>query len=259
MNGHVNREQVPLVKVQLEDIRTKVREYRAPVTLILVLDVSESMKPWLPIVADAIQMINQDAYRKRDRVGLIAFKNDVAHIINHPTNNVNIVAGNIKRLGSSGYTPLADGLLKALEIIKQEKRKNREVLPMVVLISDCEANISLSKLSNEILEAGQASKDAIHVAHLFAQSHVPVIIMNPSHIKEESDPIYGGGTALATEIAQITNARYYGFTPPLGWLFSLNKFPSFFLDPKSIENLLLDAKNDASFLRTGESPITTIF
>jgi hypothetical protein len=74
ISGHINRGGTPLLQVQSNDVRTKVCTYRAPVTLVLVLDVSGSMVSSLDALAKTVSILNREAYRKRDRMALIAFK-----------------------------------------------------------------------------------------------------------------------------------------------------------------------------------------
>ncbi|RJS84095.1 VWA domain-containing protein [Candidatus Bathyarchaeota archaeon] len=204
ISGHVNREGTPLIKVAPEDIRTKVRVYRAPVTVVLVLDVSGSMVRHLNVIAKAVKILNLEAYRKRDRLALVAFKEESAVVLNGPTTNINVVAGNIRRLKASGATPLADGLMKALEIVIHERRRNRDVIPLVTVISDFLPNIPLKGPGHL-----DPIADTLNVARLYKIYRVPLILITtlgwPSHIESLS----AGGTALARKIAEISGGRFY--------------------------------------------------
>jgi len=221
-SGHINREGTPFVAVQPDDVRTKIRVYKAPVTVVLVLDVSGSMADCLDILAKAVSILNKEAYRKRDRLALIAFKGNSAHVLNDPTTNINVVAGNIRRLKASWSTPLADGMMKALEVVKNEKRRNRDVIPLVVIISDFLPNIPLKMPGHS-----DGTADTLYVAQLLRKNSIPVLVIDtyrkhveiwktlPTPLPREDTPLYWGGSTLAKEIARITGGRYYKFSESL--------------------------------------------
>lgn len=204
INRHVNWHRTPLLSVQLEDVRTKIRVYRAPVTIVLVLDVSGSMTESLSTLAKAVSILNRDAYRKRDRLALIAFKEGAAHILNDPTTNVNVVAGNIRRLRASGGTPLSAGMMKALEVIRNERRRNKDVIPLVVIISDFLPTSPLKKAGHIDPVA-----DTLYVARLLRQNSIPVVVMNTCPSPPTHTYVRWGGSALASEIAKVTGGRHY--------------------------------------------------
>jgi len=125
------------VKIESGDLRSWFRQYRAPMTIVLVVDVSSSTARFIPAVANALALVYRDAYRKKDKLGLIAFKENYAVVYNHPTNNFRSVLGNLTRLTPSGFTPLAKGLEKCLWMLKEKKKRNREMIGSAVLVSDC--------------------------------------------------------------------------------------------------------------------------
>ena len=204
MNRHIKLEEKPSIQVQPEDVRTKIRVYRAPVTIILVLDVSGSMVRHLDVIAKAVSILNREAYRKRDRLALIAFKEGAAHILNDPTTNINVVAGNIRKLKASGGTPLAEGMMKALEVVKNERRRNKDIIPLVVIISDFLPNVPL-KMRGHI----DPTADTLYVAKLLKRNKIPVIIINTLGWPASVTNIYAGGSVLAKEVAKISGGRYY--------------------------------------------------
>jgi Mg-chelatase subunit ChlD len=71
----------------------------------------------------------------------------------------------LKHLPTGGATPFADGLMKAWQIVKSERIKNPSIDPLLVFISDGEANIPLRQESGALDElyylAGQIRKDGL--------------------------------------------------------------------------------------------------
>ena len=77
-----------------------------------------------------------EAYQKRDEVGLIVFQESEARLVLPPTRSVRRVQQKVCDLPVGGKTPLAHGLEKAREVLKAALRKNQEVAASLILISD---------------------------------------------------------------------------------------------------------------------------
>ncbi|NQU03239.1 MAG: magnesium chelatase, partial [Syntrophaceae bacterium] len=73
----------------------------------------------------------------------------------------------LEDLATGGPTPLSSGLEKGLELLLIEKRRNREAVPVLVLISDGRANVPLttfSPIEEELVNfTNQAWKNRIHM------------------------------------------------------------------------------------------------
>ncbi|RLE55176.1 MAG: hypothetical protein DRJ26_01100 [Candidatus Methanomethylicota archaeon] len=211
------------IKIDISDLRVKVREYRAPLCIVILLDMSESMITSLENVKNAIRGLHKGAYRHRDRVGLVVFKGTSAKVVQQPTTNLRAVVKKLLEVGASDFTPLAAGMLKAYEVLKLEKLRNKEIIPVLVIISDGIANVPLDKplspeLRRKFLNPAQA--DVIDVARRIAKDKIRTIIINTDHRPDEIyKKIYHGAyrtaysytpTALLMEIARITRGKYYG-------------------------------------------------
>ncbi len=126
-----------------------------------VIDISGSMLFNIEAVKEAILKLHRDAYRNRDKVGIVALKDTNAVVVQHPIRNLRVVANKLLNLRVSGFTPLAAGMLKALEILKEEKRRDPSIIPVMVLITDGCANVPLARS----LESGEVRKfDEIGIA-----------------------------------------------------------------------------------------------
>ncbi len=131
--------------IGLQDIREKLRRYKAPMTIVFVLDLSGSMMLRIDAVKKAILKLHGDAYRYRDRVGIVALKDMGAIVAQHPITNLRVVASKLLGLTISGYTPLASGMLKALDVLKESKRRDPSTIPAMVIITDGSANVPLGR------------------------------------------------------------------------------------------------------------------
>jgi len=203
-----------------EDVREKSRIYKAPMTIMFVLDLSESMLHNIDDVKEAMLKLHSDAYRYRDKVGLVAFKEMGAAVVQHPTANLRLVANRLLRLKMSGFTPLATGMLKALEVLKEAKRRDLSTTPVMVIITDGDANVPLKRdlQTGEIRDLDpldvvffkyeeEAIKDVISVSEMTKKEGVYTVVINttltPPNLSTTS------GSITTRLIASITNGIYY--------------------------------------------------
>ena len=127
------------------DVREKVRETKTGSMILFVVDASGSMGAQRRMVAvkGAILSLLLDAYQRRDRVGLIAFRGTGAQVLLPPTSSVDLAHVMLQEMPTGGRTPLSRGLLLAMEVIETEKQKDRNVLPLLVVLSDGRANVAM--------------------------------------------------------------------------------------------------------------------
>jgi magnesium chelatase subunit D len=137
------------VSIKPSDLREKVRERKLGTTLLFVVDASGSMGAQQRMVAvkGAILSLLIDAYQRRDRVGLVAFRGDRADVLLSPTSSIELARTSMQDLPTGGKTPLAHGLEKGLEVLTREMMINRHTIPRMILISDGKANVSRSSCS----------------------------------------------------------------------------------------------------------------
>jgi len=223
-----SRDRVGLaLNVEIEDIRVKVREMRAPITMVLLLDVSESMIASLVNVRNAILSMRDIAFKKRGRLGLVIFKGQSASTLQSPTTNMNLLVKKLMEVGASDLTPLASGMFEAWRILRNEKVKNRDVIPVIVIISDGIANVSLESPLSPYTRprfVNNAQADVIDVAYLLQRGEVRTLVINPSHVpvgdialktykeslEERTRKMWLEPTELLMEIPRITGGYYYG-------------------------------------------------
>lgn len=115
-------------------------------------------------VKGAVMSLLLDAYQRRDRVGMISFRGTSASLLLPPTNSVDLAQVHLQEMPTGGRTPLSSGLFKALEIIESERIKDRDVMPLVVLLSDGRGNVAIgsdSPLDEAYSAAGIIGEDKI--------------------------------------------------------------------------------------------------
>ena len=130
--------------VRPSDLRQKVREKRVGSTFLFCVDASGSMgvRERMRAVKGAVFHMLQEAYQKRDRVGLIAFRRDQAEVLLPLTRSVDLAQKRLQALPTGGKTPLAEGLDTALTTLAAEKRRDPELQAVLVLVTDGRANAS---------------------------------------------------------------------------------------------------------------------
>ena len=150
------------LEIEQEDFREKVRERRASSVIVFVVDSSGSMGAMRRMEAakGAVMALLQEAYQKRDKVGFVAFRGEKAEVLLPPTPSVGLATRCLKELPTGGKTPLPDGLYKGLETLKREMRKDRNIIPIMVLVSDGKGNVPVrSSVKEEVLSIATEIKD----------------------------------------------------------------------------------------------------
>ena len=197
--GSEGSEVIPAFLIEPWDIREKVRETQTGSLILFVVDASGSMGAQRRMVAvkGAILSLLLDAYQRRDRVGLISFRGTKADILLPPTNSVDLAQVYLQEMPTGGRTPLSKGLYLALEVLETERLKDRDTLPLLVLLSDGRANVSLDINSSS---SGQANEEAKSFASLFQEKHISSVVVDTElgFIK----------LGLAQSIAESMGARY---------------------------------------------------
>lgn len=178
-----------------EDIREKVREKRVGNTILFLLDASGSMgiQRRMSETKAAIFELLKESYKKRDTVGLMKFNQQQATLVLQPTRSLTLAHRALKELKTGGKTPLAEGLVQALQLMKAQQQKNPDILPVIILLSDGRAN-QRNKKTNALEEALQTAQKA-------AKENIRFIV-----IDTETGFVRLG---LAAKLANALAAEYY--------------------------------------------------
>jgi len=130
------------VNIQQSDFREKVREKRIGNTILFLVDASGSMGVQKRMVEakTAVFSLLQDAYKKRDRVALMSFRGEEAEMILPPTRSIDLAYRMLQDIKTGGRTPLAHALEQMNTSLKALSSKDKELLPVIVLLTDGKAN-----------------------------------------------------------------------------------------------------------------------
>ncbi|WP_024796935.1 VWA domain-containing protein [Tomitella biformata] len=121
-----------------EDLRRARREGREANLILLCVDASGSMaaRKRMTQVKTAVMSLLLDAYQRRDKVGLVLFRGSEANLALPPTGSIDIAAARLRELPAGGRTPLAEGLLTAVETLRVERLRDPRVRPLLVVVTD---------------------------------------------------------------------------------------------------------------------------
>lgn len=120
------------------DLRVAVREGQETNLVLFCVDASGSMaaRKRMTEVKTAILSLLLDAYRRRDKVGLITFRGQQAELALPPTRSVDIAAARLDELPAGGRTPLAEGLLEAGRVLQREHLRDSRLRPLLLVVTD---------------------------------------------------------------------------------------------------------------------------
>ncbi len=184
------------LNIKEEDLRQKVREKRIGNTFLFAVDASGSMgaRERMRAVKGAIFYMLQEAYQKRDRVGMIAFRRDRAEVLLPITRSVDMAQKRLAQLPTGGKTPLADGLALSLQTLAMLNKRDSELKPILIVVTDGRAN----KVAAEEKDPVAA---AVAIAEKIAKAKITSVV-----IDTEADFIKLG---IAKKIAAAMGANYY--------------------------------------------------
>ena len=189
------------MQVEPWDLRQKVRESRVGNLVVFVVDASGSMGAQQRMVATkgAVISLLLDAYQRRDRVAMIAFRGTSSEVVLPPTGSAKLAQDRLDALPTGGRTPLADALLDARKIISQHRRRDPDTPPLLVIVSDCRANFSS--------RGGDPFEDALRVCEAFRQEKVQSIVLDPAPRSNRFGLVQAIADALGGEYIPLQELR----------------------------------------------------
>ena len=134
------------IALEPSDLRNKVRRRRVGASIVFCVDASGSMGAAnrMDAAKAAVLELLVDAYQRRDRVGVVAFRGETAEVVLAPTASVELAQLKLRSLPTGGATPLAHGLVRSLEVLETEARRNDDVIPWLVLVTDGKGNVGIN-------------------------------------------------------------------------------------------------------------------
>ncbi|MFE4971204.1 putative cobaltochelatase [Kitasatospora sp. NPDC056651] len=121
-----------------DDFREQVRQGRESNLVLFVVDASGSMaaRQRMTAVKGAVLSLLMDAYQRRDKIGMVTFRGAGAELALPPTSSVEVGAARLESLPTGGRTPLAEGLLRAHEVLRVERLRDPNRRPLLVVVTD---------------------------------------------------------------------------------------------------------------------------
>jgi magnesium chelatase subunit D len=123
--------------VEPGDVRQAVHEHRTANMIVIAVDASGSMgaATRMETAKGTVLGLLRDAYQRRDRVALVAFRGERAEVLLRPTSSVEVARARLAELPTGGRTPLGEGLRAALDLA-QSPAGAAGYRPLLVVITD---------------------------------------------------------------------------------------------------------------------------
>ncbi len=147
------RQSTRKLQVQPQDLREKVRRHRSPYVIAFVVDNSYSIhvETTLERTKGVVLELLRDAHIHHDKVALVTFRHSrraEAVVCLPPTTSYVLALERLRKIPLSGSTPLPDGIRKAYHLLRQERIKYHNAIPVMVIISDGLPNIPIQPGAN---------------------------------------------------------------------------------------------------------------
>jgi magnesium chelatase subunit D len=145
-------------------VRAPIRAGSESAFLCLVVDASGSMgaRRRAARVKGALLALLRDAYARRDRVAVIAFRDDDARLLIAPGAPLERAAAAIRELPTGGRTPLASGLARAERLVARERLRDPERRSIAIVITDGRVQDPGGRVPRAAMALGRAA-GAVHV------------------------------------------------------------------------------------------------
>jgi magnesium chelatase subunit D len=163
------------LQLRKRDLQRKVRVRRTGNLILFAVDASWSMaaSERMEATKGAIFSLLVDAYQRRDQVGLVVFQRNKARLVLPPTSSVDLAQKALQDLPVGGKTPLSSGLFVCWQVIENAKRRDPEIRPLLILLTDGAGNVSMTGMP--------AQEEGMRIAEMFDNANVRSIVINMEH------------------------------------------------------------------------------
>ncbi len=153
------------LRLQPRDLRGAHREGREGNLVVFVVDASGSMaaRARLTAVTGAVVALLRDAYQRRDKVAVITLRGTEATVALPPTSSVDIAVKRLSGLRTGGKTPLAEGFLRARELVLRERVRDPLRRALVVTLTDGKATGGIDPVHRARVAAGLLARECAAV------------------------------------------------------------------------------------------------
>jgi len=124
------------LRIEDDDLRLARRERRGDNVIVLAVDTSGSMGVTERVAATrvAVLALVADAYQRRDRVALVAYRDQAAEVVLRPTSSTEVALARLRDIATGGRTPLSAGIDAARALALEDRRTGSH--PVVVVVTD---------------------------------------------------------------------------------------------------------------------------
>jgi magnesium chelatase subunit D len=177
------------------DLRQKVRVRKTRNAVCFVVDASWSMaaEERMRATKAAVLSLLRDAYQRRDQVGLVSFQRDYATLLLPLTNSIELAQKHLQTMPTGGKTPLSRGLMMGYEVLERARKRDAEVIPLMVLLTDGQANVAMGDLPPQA--------ECYALADFIGTQNIRSVVIDTEH------PIFERG--LARQLAQHLKGHYH--------------------------------------------------
>ena len=190
------------LNVEHWDLRQKIRESRVGNLVVFLVDSSGSMGARQRMVAakGAVISLLLDAYQRRDRVAMIAFRGTQSEVVLPPTGSPKLAQQRLDNLPTGGRTPLAQALADAHRLIRQQRQRSPDTPPLLTVVSDCRANVGM-------FGSGDPYDDALRICEDLRQDKVQAIALDPAPRSNRFGLVERVADALGGEYIPLNELR----------------------------------------------------
>ncbi|MCJ2067533.1 magnesium chelatase subunit D [Methylobacterium sp. J-030] len=180
------------IVVRRDDLRIRILRQRTETTTVFCVDASGSAAlERLAEAKGAVELLLAEAYVRRDRVALVAFRGTGAELVLPPTRSLTRAKRGLSGLPGGGGTPLAAGIDAAVAVAVGVRRGGSR--PAIVLLTDGRANVARSGEGGR----ARAGAEALQAARALRAAGLPTLVVDTGSRGEE-----------ARAVADAMGARY---------------------------------------------------
>lgn len=198
-----NMRELPEEELHLltKDLRKKIYQQPQKTLIIFLVDSSDSMGEGtfarIKAAKGAILAILAKAYQKRHRVGMVVFREESAEVILQPTSSLTLAKQKLKALPIGGATPFSAGLMQAWRLMKTERLKDKGIKPLLVILSDGEANVPYDKTR----KLTEVMDELFAITKKIGQDNISTITIDTGPLSGRSDNM--------NKIAKLLGGTYH--------------------------------------------------
>lgn len=151
------------LRLEPADLRGAIKEGREGNLIVFVVDASGSMaaRDRLSAVTGAVLSLLRDAYQRRDKVAVITVRGKEAETVLPPTSSVDVAVTRLRNIKTGGRSPLAQGFLKARDLVLRERVRDPLRRALMVALTDGRATGGTDPVGRARIAAARIASDKI--------------------------------------------------------------------------------------------------